>query len=113
MPQVLQANSELFLAKLVGRRENSQLCEALHTPSGSPVILYRHAKTRSLAIITTFEVMICFNTGYGADNKAIHNETISNQKECFQSNQDGRESRNVLKERESKDGIGSVTESFT
>mmetsp|Transcript_47781 Transcript_47781/g.55865 ORF Transcript_47781/g.55865 Transcript_47781/m.55865 type:complete len:104 (+) Transcript_47781:363-674(+) len=80
VPQVLQANSELVLAKLVGRWENGQLCEASRTPSVSPVIRHRHAKTRSLAIIASFEVMMCCNTGFGADTKAIHNGTLSTKK---------------------------------
>ena len=49
---------------------------------------------------------------FGADTKAIHNGTLSTQKECFQSNQDGSESCNVLEKWVSKDDIESVIESF-
>mmetsp|Transcript_47779 Transcript_47779/g.55861 ORF Transcript_47779/g.55861 Transcript_47779/m.55861 type:complete len:106 (+) Transcript_47779:178-495(+) len=54
VPQVLQANSELVLAKVVIRRENSQLCEASRTPLVSPLILHRQIRqdhSRSLQVL--------------------------------------------------------------
>ena len=112
MPQVLQANAELVLAKLVGRRENGQLCEALRTCLVSPIICRMHVKTRSLAIITSFEMAMCCNTSCGADTKAIQNETLSTQKERFQINQVRSEYYNTLKKWASKDDIESVAKSF-